>query len=77
MKLTHFALALMAVLVGITGYLAWEGQQAAREMFAGHNCEVKDANIVGGNFKCRLVLTWTEIEDFWAFDDAWKTWVNS
>jgi hypothetical protein len=30
MKLTHFALALMAVLVGITGYLAWEGQQAAR-----------------------------------------------
>ena len=30
MKLTHFALALMTVLVGITGYLAWEGQQAAR-----------------------------------------------
>jgi hypothetical protein len=30
MKLTHFALALLTVLVGITGYLAWEGQQAAR-----------------------------------------------
>jgi hypothetical protein len=30
MKLTHFALGLMTVLVGITGYLAWEGQQEAR-----------------------------------------------
>ncbi|MBL9132371.1 MAG: hypothetical protein JNG86_14295, partial [Verrucomicrobiaceae bacterium] len=30
MKLTHFALALMTVLVGITGYLAWEGQQEAK-----------------------------------------------
>ena len=54
-----------------------DGEEAAREMFAGHNIEVKDAKIVGGNFKCRLVLTWTKIEDFWAFDDAWKTWVNS
>lgn len=30
MKLTHFALALMTVLLGITAYLAWEGQQAAK-----------------------------------------------
>jgi len=30
MKLTHFALGLMTVLVGITGYMAWEGQQEAR-----------------------------------------------
>jgi hypothetical protein len=30
MKLTHFALALLTIIVGITGYLAWEGQQAAR-----------------------------------------------
>ncbi|MBE7496697.1 MAG: hypothetical protein HS117_17280 [Verrucomicrobiaceae bacterium] len=30
MKLTHFALALMTILVGITGYLAWEGQQEAK-----------------------------------------------
>lgn len=30
MKLTHLALVLMTALVGITGYLAWEGQQAAR-----------------------------------------------
>ncbi len=30
MKLTHFALGLMTVLVGITAYLAWEGQQEAR-----------------------------------------------
>ena len=54
-----------------------EGEAAAREMFAGHNIEVKDAKLIGGNFKCQLVLTWTDIEDFWAFDDAWKTWVNS
>lgn len=30
MKMTHFALAMMAILVCITGYLAWEGQQAAK-----------------------------------------------
>lgn len=30
MKLTHFALVLMTLLVAITGYLAWEGQQAAK-----------------------------------------------
>lgn len=30
MKLTHFALGLLTVLVGITGYMAWEGQQEAR-----------------------------------------------
>jgi hypothetical protein len=27
MRLTHFALALTVILLGITGYLAWEGQQ--------------------------------------------------
>lgn len=30
MKLHHFALALLTLLLGITGYLAWEGQQEAR-----------------------------------------------
>lgn len=30
MRLTHFALALTIILLGITGYLAWEGQQAAK-----------------------------------------------
>lgn len=30
MRLTHFAQALTLILLGITGYLAWEGQQAAR-----------------------------------------------
>lgn len=30
MKMTHFALALMALLVCITGYLAWEGNLAAK-----------------------------------------------
>ena len=30
MRLIHFAQALTLILLGITGYLAWEGQQAAR-----------------------------------------------
>jgi hypothetical protein len=30
MRLTHFALALTILLLCITGYLAWEGQEAAR-----------------------------------------------
>ncbi len=30
MRLTHFALALTLILLAITGYLAWEGQQEAR-----------------------------------------------
>lgn len=30
MRLTHLALALTLVLLGVTGYLAWEGQQEAR-----------------------------------------------
>lgn len=30
MRLTHFAQALTLILLGITGYLAWEGQQAAK-----------------------------------------------
>ncbi len=30
MKLTHSALVLMTVLLGITAYLAWEGQQAVK-----------------------------------------------
>ena len=30
MRLTHIALALTLVLLGVTGYLAWEGQQEAR-----------------------------------------------
>jgi len=30
MRLTHFALAMTIILLCITGYLAWEGQQAAR-----------------------------------------------
>jgi hypothetical protein len=30
MRLTHFAFALTLILVAITGYLAWEGQAAAR-----------------------------------------------
>ncbi|HCN75977.1 MAG TPA: hypothetical protein DIT13_02135, partial [Verrucomicrobiales bacterium] len=30
MRLIHFAQALTLILLAITGYLAWEGQQAAR-----------------------------------------------
>lgn len=30
MRLTHFAFALTLILLAITGYLAWEGQEAAR-----------------------------------------------
>lgn len=30
MRLTHFALALTLILLAITGFLAWEGQQAAK-----------------------------------------------
>lgn len=33
MRLTHFAFALTVLLLGVTAYLAWEGQQAKREAY--------------------------------------------
>lgn len=54
-----------------------EGEQAARAMFAGHNIVVKDATLKGDSFSCRLVVRYTDIEEFVAFDDIWHAWVNS